>query len=209
MKTLELISPAERRFTPAISLSPSQRKAAEGVLLGLERGDCVVLRDLASDGKTTVLGYIHEKLGGVRIGVREFLAKLAAYEPYAIEEAFLDLIDAEIARHDLVIVDDLHLIKNVVESCDYTRKNLFDAVMTAALASASTARKKMLFATGEIPDPLLRRAHSWFIEDFTGADFETICSAYLDPAVCRRLDFAELHRYAPSLNAHQLRRAAV
>src|SRR5258708_4877462 len=122
MKTLELISPSERRFTPAILLSPSQRKAAEGVLLGLERGDCVVLR---------------------------------------------------------------------------------------ALASASAARKKMLFATGEIPDPLLRRAHSWFIEDFTGTDFETICSAYLDPAVCRRLDFAELHRYAPSLNAHQLRRAAV
>jgi len=209
MKTLELISPAERRATPTISLSPSQRKAAEGVLLGLERGDCAVLRDFGSDGKTTVLSYVHEKLGGVRIGVREFLAKLAAYEPYAIEEAFLDLIDAEIAQHDLVIVDDLHLIKNVAESCDYTRKHLFDAVMTAALARASAARKKMLFATGDIPDPLLRRAHSWFIEDFTGADFETICSAYLDPAVCRRLDFVELHRFAPSLNAHQLRRAAV
>jgi transitional endoplasmic reticulum ATPase len=109
----------------------------------------------------------------------------------------------------LVIVDDLHLVKNVVESCDYTRKYLFDAVMTAALASSSAARKKMLFATCEIPDPLLRRAHSWFIADFTGADFEAICSAYLDPAACQRLDFAELHRFAPSLNAHQLRRAAV
>ena len=209
MKTLEFISPAERRATPKISLSPSQRKAAEGVLLGLERGDCAALQDSGSDGKTTVLDYVHQKLGGVRIGVREFLIKLAAYEPSAIEEAFLDLIDAEIAQHDLVIVDDLHLIKNVVESCDYTRKNLFDAVMTAALASGSTARKKMLFATSEIPDPLQRRAHSWFIADFTSADFETICSAYLDPTACRRLDFGEIHRFAPSLNAHQLRKAAV
>lgn len=209
MKTLEFISAAERRITPKMSLSPAQRKAADGVLLGLERGDCALLQDFTSDGKTTVLGYIHEQIGGVRIGVREFLAKLAVYEPYAIEEAFLDLIDAEVARHDLVIVDDLHLIKNVAESCDYTRKYLFDAVMTAALARASAAGKKMLFATAEIPDPLLRQAHSWLIENFTGADFETICSAYLDPAVCRRLDFVELHRYAPSLNAHQLRRAAV
>jgi len=209
MKTLEFVSPAERRFQPNILLSPSQRQAADGVILSLERGDCAVLRDFGSDGKTTVLGYIHEKLGGGKIGVREFLFKLAAFEPSAIEEAFLDLIDAEIAQHDLVIVDDLHLIENVVESCDYTRKNLFDAVMTAALASASAARKKMLFATGELPDPLLRRAHSWFINDFTGADFATICSAYLDPEVCRRIDFVELHRFAPSLNAHQLRRAAV
>jgi hypothetical protein len=208
MKTLEFISPVEHRFAPKVDLSPSQSSAAEGLLLGLERGDCAVLQDFGSDGKTTVLGYVHDKLGGVRIGVREFLSTLAAYEPSAMEEAFLDLIDAEIAQHDLVIVDDLHLIKNVVESCDYTRKNLFDAVMTAALATASAARKKMLFATSEIPDPLSRRAHSWFIADFTGADFETICSAYLDPAACRRLDFAEIHRFAPSLNAHQLRKAA-
>jgi transitional endoplasmic reticulum ATPase len=208
MKTLEFVSPAER-VAPKIALSPSQRKAAEGVLLGLKRGDCAVVQDHGSDGKTTVLGYVHEELGGVRVGVREFLSKLAAYEPLAIEEAFLDLIDAAIAQHDLIIVDDLHLIKNVVESCDYTRKNLFDAVMSATLASAAAARKKTLYATNEIPDPLSRRAHSWFIADFTAADFETICSAYLDPAACRRLDFAELHRFAPSLNAHQLRKAAV
>ena len=209
MNTLEFVSPAEQRAAPKISLSPSQLQAAEGVLLGLERGDCAVLQDSGSDGKTTVLDYVHQKLGGVRIGVREFLSKLAAYEPFAIEEAFLDMLDAAVAQHDLVIVDDLHLIKNVAESCDYTRKNLFDAVMTAALAAAAAARTKMLFAVCDIPDPLLRRAHSWFIADFTEADFESICSAYLEPAACARLDFGEIHRFAPSLNAHQLRKAAV
>jgi hypothetical protein len=72
MKTLDSISPAERRVTPKISLSPSQRKAAEGILLGLERGDYAVLQDSGSDGKTTVLDHVHQRLGGVRIGVREF-----------------------------------------------------------------------------------------------------------------------------------------
>jgi hypothetical protein len=52
-----------------------------------------------------------------------------------------------------------------MESCDYMRQHLFDAVMTAVLTSALAARKKLLFATGEIPDPLSRRAHSWLIAD--------------------------------------------
>ncbi len=55
----------------------------------------------------------------------------------------------------------------------------------------------------------MRRGHSWFIEDFAAEDFAAICSAYLKPAVCRRLNFDEIHRFAPSLNAHQLRKASV
>lgn len=208
MQKIELVLPVDQVVSP-LTLSPSQRRAAEGVMRGLERGDCAVLQDRRSDGKTTALGYVHRKLGGVLIGVRKFLTKLAAYGPVAIEEAFLDLIDEQLAEHDLLIVDDLHLVKNVVESCDYIRKNLFDAVLAAALESAASARKKVLFACDEIPDVLSRRAHSWFIHDLAADDFAAICSAYLDPAVWRGLNFDEIHRFAPSLNAHQLRKASL
>jgi transitional endoplasmic reticulum ATPase len=210
MQVLEFVSPTERQAAPKITLSPSQRKAADGVLLGLKRGDCAVLRDSGSDGKTTVLNCVHEELGGSRIGVREFLSTLPSYEPMAIEEAFIHVMDAEIAKPgELIIIDDLHLIKHVAESCDYVRQHLFDAAMTAVVTSATAARKKLLVATDEMPDPLSRRAHCWSIADFEAEDFETICSAWLDPAVCARLDFEEIHRFAPSLNAHQLRKAAV
>src|SRR5579862_5729709 len=91
-----------------VKLSPSQHRAAKGVMRGLERGDCAVIQDHGSDGKTTVLGYVHQQLGGVLIGMRKLLAKLATYGPAPIEEAFLDLIDEHIAEHDLLIVDDLH-----------------------------------------------------------------------------------------------------
>jgi hypothetical protein len=205
---LELELPADRA-APPVTLSPSQHRAAEGVMRGLDRGDCAVLQDRGSDGKTTVLGYVNRQLGGVLIGVRKLLAKLAAYEPAAIEEAFLDLFDEHIAEHDLLIMDDLHLVKNVVESCDYIRKSLFDAVLTAALESAAAARKKVLFACDEVPSVLARRGHSWFIEDFAVEDFAAICSAYLKPAACRQLNFDEIHRFAPSLDAHQLRKAAL
>lgn len=171
MQVLEFVSPpAEQDAASTITLSPSQRTAANGVCLGLKRGDCAVL------------GYVQEQLGGSRIGVREFLSTLASYEPMAIEEAFLDLVDAEIAKpQELIIVDDLQLIRNVVESCDYVRRNLLDATLTAVLTSASAARKKLLFAADEMPDPLASRAHSWLIEDFTAGDFETICSAASRP----------------------------
>ena len=208
MQNIELVVPEDPVVSP-ITLSPSQRRAAEGVMRGLERGDCAVLQDRASDGKTTVLGHVHRQLGGVLIGVRQVLAKLAAYEPAAIEEAFLDLIDEQVAENDVVIVDDLHLVKDVVESCDYVRKNLFEAVLTAALESAAAARKKLLFACDEIPNVLARRGHSWFIQNLTAEDFAAICSAYLTPAVWRGLNFGEIHRFAPSLNAHQLRKASL
>jgi transitional endoplasmic reticulum ATPase len=204
---LELVSSLDRIGFP-VTLSPSQHKVAKGLIRGLERGDCAVLQDRGSDGKTTILGYVHQQLGGVLIGVRKFLAKLAEYEPAALEEAFLNLMDEQMAQHDLLIVDDLHLIRNVVESCDYIRKNLFDAVLTAALESAAAARKKLLLACDEVPAVLSRRAHCWFIEDFSAEDFSVICSAYLEPGVCGRIDFEEIHRFAPSLNAHQLRKAS-
>jgi ATP-dependent 26S proteasome regulatory subunit len=199
----------EDRVAPSVVLSPSQRKAAEGVMSGLSRGEYSVLQDHGSDGKTTVLNYVHRQLGGVLIGVRQFLSSLASREPAAIEEAFLDLLDEHVNQHALLIVDDLHLVQDVVGDCNYPRHHLFDAVLTAAVDRAGTSPTKMLFACNTAPPVLSRRGHCWFIEDFSAEDYSAICSAYLEPVAQRRLDFIEIHRFAPSLNAHQLRKAAV
>ena len=69
MQVLERFLPATRHLTQKIRLSPTQRKAAEGVLLGLKRGNFAVLQDMGSDGKTTVLGWVQEQAGGSLIGV--------------------------------------------------------------------------------------------------------------------------------------------
>jgi len=44
MQLLELVSPPERQDVLKLTLSPSQRTAADGVLLGLSRGDCATGR---------------------------------------------------------------------------------------------------------------------------------------------------------------------
>ncbi len=209
MPVLELVPQTGRAPASKIVLSPTQQKAADGVLLGLQRGDCVVLQDMASDGKSTVLRFVQAQIGGTLIGVRKFLSSLASHAPLAIEEAFLDLLDTEIAKTETyLLVDDLHLLKQVVESYEYTRQHLFDAALTAILDNAASLGKKLLFAAAEIPGPLARRAHSWMIGDFTATDYAVICGASLAPAVTAQLDFEEIHRFAPSLNAHQLRKAA-
>ena len=69
---LELVLPTDWVASP-VALSPSQHRAAEGVMRGLERGDCAVLQDRGSDGKTTVLGYVHQQLGGVFLSQRNRL----------------------------------------------------------------------------------------------------------------------------------------
>lgn len=190
-------------------LSPTQQKAADEVLRALDRGDCAVLLDEFSRGKTTVVEYIHKKLGGKCIGMREFVTELSARDPHAIEEAFIDLMDAEIARHDLVILDDFQLIWNVVESFNYNRGNLLIAALVAVLDSARAADKKVLFAASQAPSPLEKRAFSVTIGDFSADDFAAICGAYLNDEVAVRLDFAEIFDFTPRLSAHQLRRAAM
>jgi transitional endoplasmic reticulum ATPase len=208
MPILEFVTPAERSAGRGFRLSPAQREAFEGVLLGLERGSTVVLRDTGSDGKTTVLNHVYAQAGGARAGIDQFMKRLASGPPMAIEEAFVELICDALASTDLLIVDDLHRVKDVCENGNNPRSGLFDAALTVILEQAGRAGKKMVFATDHAPAALMHRAHSWVIRDLAPEDYEAIWSAYLDPAAARRMSFPEIHQFAPGLNAHQLRKAA-
>jgi len=135
---------------------------------------------------------------------------LASRQPAAIEEAFLQMIEEALASHDLVIVDDLHLVTSVVETCNYARY-MFDAALTAIMGEDGARNKKLVFAVNErdAPWPVRRRAYSCEIGEFTPAEYECICRAYLEADAAGRLDYAKIHRFAPALNAHQLKNACV
>jgi ABC-type taurine transport system ATPase subunit len=93
MQTVEMTAPAESSARAReIYLSPAQRAAFEGVLLGLDRGNVVVLRDTASDGKTTVLNQVQGNAGGVRVGAGDFLNRRGLRAPIATEEVFAEMI---------------------------------------------------------------------------------------------------------------------
>ncbi|HLK64659.1 MAG TPA: AAA family ATPase [Bryobacteraceae bacterium] len=195
-------------MTQVKRLTPAQQRAARNLLRGLEVGEVIVLEGEPGTGKTTILEEVHRQAGGVLLGVRQFLVELISRGPAAIEEAFLAMLDQALAGNELVLVDDLHLVTNIVDDCEYPRSHLLDAALTAVLAEAAVQGKKILFATdGEAPWPVKRRAITWEIRTFTADDYRCLCEGWLDPQKAEHLDYARLHRFAPMLNAYQLKHA--
>ena len=170
-------------------------------------GGILVLRGGPGSGKTTVLHYMHAALGGALLGAGQFMHSVNEGPPSAIEESFLRMIEDAMEQHDLILVDDLHLVANVVERHWYPRAHLLDAALTALLAEAGVCRKTLIFAVeDEAPFPIRRRATVWEIPEFTPEDYEAVVRAYAPAA---SPDHKRVHRFAPLLNAHQLRNAAL
>jgi len=136
-----------------IVLTPAQQAAFLGLLEGISVGGILVLRGEPGSGKTTILENIRAAKGGTLIGVREFLD--------ARDEAFLRTIEDALYAHDLIMVDDLHLVTNIVQARNYQRAYLLDAALTALLAEAGVLKKTLLFATRHrVPWAIGRRATS-------------------------------------------------
>ncbi len=187
-------------------LTPVQQAAAEDLLTAIRCGNVVVLQGDVGRGKTTVLRYLQALQGGVLLGMRDFMQTLDAREPFAIEEAWIRLMEANLANHNLVFLDDMHLIANVVEGYGYPRQNLLNAAITSVLEQAST-NSKLVFAVEEgAPEPISRRAQTCKIAEFEPEDYDSMCSAHLG-AGADSLDYDRIHRFAPALNAHQLKTA--
>jgi transitional endoplasmic reticulum ATPase len=190
-----------------MKLSPVQRLAFDRLLGGIAVGEVLVLRGPSGAGKTTILEQAHATMGGALVGMRRFIDRLAVRDPMAIEEAFLGMLDEALAKHSLVFVDDLHLVTNIAENFDYPRAMLLDAGLTAVLGDACGQRKKLAFATSEDAAwPIRRRAFTVEIGSFTERDYEVICRPHLE-AGAAGIEFGRVHRFAPALNAHQLKNA--
>jgi hypothetical protein len=131
--------------------------------------------------------------GGVLLGVRGFL-----------EDTFLGRLEHAVARHQTVIVDDLHLLRTAPED---PRVFILDAALTSIAAEAMASGKKLIIGgTDAAPWPLSRRAPAAGIGRFQAEDYACICRNLL-PDGGERLDFVRIHAAAPGRNAQQLRRA--
>src|SRR5215467_3332045 len=91
-------------------LCPAQKSAFEGLSYGIEFGNILRLRGGIGRGKTTVLGQLHEKVGGVFLNVKDFVEASSDKHPLALEETLYKLIIEALKAHPIVIVDDIHLL---------------------------------------------------------------------------------------------------
>jgi ATP-dependent 26S proteasome regulatory subunit len=196
----------------ATRLCPAQQQAFEGLRRGLSIGNILVLWGATGMGKTIVLRELHRSAGGVFLTVRELVEGMGDRHPLAIEETFTRIVMEALASGDPVFVDDLDRVDAVVGSCAhfYPRRNFLDAALLMLATYAAEAGRRLVFAsTGGAPAPVGDRSYSWGIQEFKVEDYRFLCRAHLRPEIADGLDFAKIYRFAPELNAHQLKGACV
>jgi len=211
---ITLLSPRREKRSgekrPAALLTPAQDRAANEILEALPFGSVVLFRADAGMGRTTVLKHVHAAVGGAFVSMRHFVDALLVRRPDAIEQAFAEMLEEVLAGHDTVIVDDVHLVSRITRHHSYPRNLLLDAALEAVLTGARGRR--IVFGTDNhscVLQPVWNRAAAVKLDEFQPDDFRALARPHLAGDIVAGLDFKQIHRTAPGLNAHQLSRACL
>ncbi len=192
----------------SLTLAPAQQRALDAVLAAARPGSVIVLTTPPGNGKTTLLQCVQARLGGDIISATEVQAEIARYHPLALETALYDLVSRTLTDSHVVLVDDLHLLTQVLEGCHvYPRSGLVNVALSALATQTAASGRTLIVAAAYFNDMLARHATRVSLDDLDAVDYRTICSSHLSPEQLSRLDFAKIHRFARRMNARQLRRA--
>jgi transitional endoplasmic reticulum ATPase len=191
------------------ALSPVQQAALDAVQTALRSLDAVVLQGETGSGKTLILNTLASASRSAITGLAQFFELLKIRNPLAIEEAFIETLENALDGAKMVVVDDLHMIQRVVGRYEYPRQQMFEAALKQFTERATRLGKKLVFAVdGDgAPSVLACRALPIRIGAFNAADYQVICAAHLTAP--SQVDFDAVQRFAPKLNAHQLRIASI
>ncbi len=157
-----------------------------------------------------MLRAVHEERGGVILDMASYLERLTDAEPLALEETLHQLLMGALREHEVVLVDDLHLLNDVV-CCGgyYPKANFLNAPLQVASVFAHENGRKLVFTMpGSAPQPITGRSHFQGYKRLEPADFRFFLELYLG-ADAAELDVAKIHRFAPKLNLHQIRLASL
>jgi ATP-dependent 26S proteasome regulatory subunit len=159
-------------------------------------------------GKTTVLRELHRQAGGAFLNMKDFVEASATKHPLALEETLYHLIIETLKTNSLVIVDDLHLLDLNACGCHfYPRGGYFNTMMMGLCTYALGAKKKLVFGTKEqLAEAAEQRSYSFGIEKFKAEDYAALVKIFRSEQASQ-LDFDKIFRFAPKLNAHQLKAA--
>lgn len=196
-------------MTETATLSPAQQRALDELRKAADVGNVLVLHGGTGSGKTTVLAELHRELGGCMLSLRDYVELVGQRHPLALEDALCQVLLDALARHDCVLVDDLHLAVRVGTGCHFNpRYGYLEAPLTVVAGYAASSGKRLIVATDHtVPEAIGNRAYHASIGDFFAADYRHLCELFLGLELAGQLQFDKIHRFAPKLNAHQLRNA--
>jgi transitional endoplasmic reticulum ATPase len=193
-------------MTPA-ALSPSQRRTFEHAAKDIAATNVVVVWGHSGLGRTTVMRTLHGETGGSFLSMRDYIERMERAHPLAFEETFQDYVLSAFKKDRVVFVDDLHLLNSVV-CCGYSypRKDFLESALTVIASYVEDADKRLVVATNaSAPTPIHQRCTYDGFRSFTPEDYGFLIRHFAGNGRAQDLDHAKIHRYAPKLNAYQLR----
>lgn len=192
----------------AVQLCPAQQKAFESLSTGIQVGAILRVWGGVGRGKTTVLKELQKRTGGAFLNMKDFVEASAKHHPLALEETLYQLVFEAFRSHELVIFDDVHLLDLFSSGCHfYPRSGYFNSIMMGLCTYALEAGKKLILGTREhLAEAAEQRSYSFGIERFKVEDYADLVATFRG-APAKQLDFGKIFRFAPKLNAHQLKAA--
>ncbi len=139
--------------------------------------------------------------------MKDLLPAMTEAHPLSIEESMANLMLEALDNHECVVVDDLGLLCEVVGSCSHfsPRAKFIDTIMKAVASRVYDSGKSLILGGENLP-AAFDNNWPWGIKRFTAQDYAALCATYLGESAIE-LDYEKIHRFAPELNAHQLRRS--
>jgi AAA+ superfamily predicted ATPase len=188
-------------------LTPAQAIAFSSLKRALSAGNLAVLMSAHGQGRTTILRHMHAETGGGFLGAQEFLESTGDRHPLALEEALHSAVNTALLAHDIVYVDDIHLILHAAVG-QYPRHQYMEAALLDLAHIALRKGKKLIVSTsGAIAYTFLARSFGVSIPRFSAQDYAALIANFAGPETASELDCEKIFRFAHKLNAHQIKAA--
>jgi len=189
-------------------LCPAQQRAYDWFVSVADVENILHCWSKTGRGRSTVLSQLHRKFGGKLLGIKDFVEAMRDRHPLSLEDALHQIVLDALQEYDCVIVDDFHVATATMDSCHfYPRSGYLESITTLIATYAIQTGKTLVLGTnGQLSAPLRQRSVGFTIDRFSVDDYRHLCESFLERSELD-LDFSKLHRFAPKLNAHQLKQA--
>lgn len=192
-----------------IELTPTQDSSYRVLRYGLDERKLLTLYGATGRGKTTVLKKLHGETGGGFVTSKDFLENSGTRHPLSLEESLYSAVLDALRQNDIVHVDDVDLIYNATAHAHFHPRGRYIETVFLELAEIALREGKrlVLSTTGALGEAYAERSFPASLRKFGMEDYAALFQIFDGEAKAVELDAEKIYRFAPKLNARQLKGA--